>query len=393
MSQELINHSPDLRKLRDDGYEVEVRYNYLVMRNIPYVNATRQIRRGILVSTLNLAGNVTQRPDTHVAMFSGEHPCHKDGSPIAQIQHSSCDQKLGDDLVVNHSFSNKPLDGYSDYYEKMSTYATIISGPAEALDSSVTARTFRVIEPELDRSVFNYLDTASSRAGINSASRKLELRKIAIVGLGGTGSYVLDLVAKTPVREIHIFDRDKFLTHNAFRAPGAPSLEELRKVPAKVAYLADRYSRMHRHIIPHDCDISEFNIGDLKDMDFVFLCLDSGGSKKFIVRKLDEFDVPFVDVGIGVLLVGDALCGIVRTTASTSNKRNHVYTAHRIPFPEYEVENEYSKNIQIADLNALNAALAVIKWKKMFGFYYDFEREHHSTYTIDGNHLSNAEQA
>jgi hypothetical protein len=41
--------------------------------------------------------------------------------------------------------------------------------------------------------------------------KKLELGKIAIIGLGGTGSYVLDLAAKTPVKEIHLFDGDKFL--------------------------------------------------------------------------------------------------------------------------------------------------------------------------------------
>ena len=32
---------------------------------------------------------------------------------------------------------------------------------------------------------------------------------------------------------------------------------------------------------------------------------------------------------------------------------------------------------------------AVIKWKKLFGFYADLEHEHHSAYTIDGNHLTN----
>jgi len=41
----------------------------------------------------------------------------------------------------------------------------------------------------------------------------------------------------------------------------------------------------------------------------------------------------------------------------------------------------------------LNAALAVIKWKKLFGFYFDFEQELSSTYTIDGNHLLNEDQA
>ena len=36
--------------------------------------------------------------------------------------------------------------------------------------------------------------------------------------------------------------------------------------------------------------------------------------------------------------------------------------------------------------------LAVIKWKKLSGFYCDLEREHHSTYTLDGNMLLNEDQ-
>ena len=39
--------------------------------------------------------------------------------------------------------------------------------------------------------------------------------------------------------------------------------------------------------------------------------------------------------------------------------------------------------IQVADLNALNAVLAVIKWKKIRGLprHRDLEREHHCSYT------------
>jgi len=86
--------------------------------------------------------------------------------------------------------------------------------------------------------------------------------------------------------------------------------------------------------------------------------------------------------------VGGALLGILRVTTSTRERRDHV-RAGRIPFTDGAVNNDYSRNIQIADLNALNAALAVIKWKKLFGFYLDLDREHHSTYTIDGNMLTN----
>ncbi len=43
-------------------------------------------------------------------------------------------------------------------------------------------------------------------------------------------------------------------------------------------------------------------------------------------------------------------------------------------------------------MNALNAALAVIRWKKLCGVYADLEGEHHSGYVIDGNHIVNDEQ-
>ena len=104
--------------------------------------------------------------------------------------------------MVNHTFSAKPIDPYSDYHAKMTKYVAILEGPARAIDPAATARTFPVIEPEeavLD-TVFNYIDTASSRAEIDLITRKLMIPKVAIVGLGGTGGYVLDLVAKTPVR-------------------------------------------------------------------------------------------------------------------------------------------------------------------------------------------------
>ncbi|MGB7493085.1 MAG: hypothetical protein WBW05_01660, partial [Candidatus Acidiferrum sp.] len=55
-------------------------------------------------------------------------------------------------------------------------------------------------------------------------------------------------------------------------------------------------------------------------------------------------------------------------------------------------DDDYNRNIQIADLNALNAALAVIKWKKLFGFYRDLKFEHHSQFSIDTNLLLNEDR-
>lgn len=391
MSEELINRSPDLRELRNKGYDIEIRSSgFLLVKDVPYVNSRQEIKRGTLVSNLALTGDITVAPDTHVVHFIGDHPCHANGSEMGQIKNASNEQTLAEGIVIQHTFSAKPTTPYPDYYAKMTAYVAILSGPAQVVDPKVTAQTFPVIQPGKDEETpFNYIDTASSRAGIAAVSSRLKLKKVALVGLGGTGSYVLDLVAKTPVWEIHLYDGDTFFQHNAFRAPGAPSVDELNSKFPKVSHFKNIYSKMHKGIIEHAVYVDEHNVDELRDMDFVFLCLDSGEPKKFIVENLEGYGVSFVDVGMGIDLENEALGGMVRVTTSTPEKRDHFRS--RVSFGGGN-NDDYSQNIQIADLNALNAALAVVKWKKLFGFYRDMKGEHHSLYTIDGNLLVSQEK-
>ena len=201
---------------------------------------------------------------------------------------------------------------------------------------------------------------------------------------------MLDLVAKTPVQEIRLFDDDPFLQHNAFRSPGAPSIDELREAPRKVNYLTGLYSKMHRKIVPHAVPIGADNLHLLEGLSFVFVCIDGGVVKQQIFQKLEALGVSFIDVGMGLELVDDSLGGILRVTTSTPNKREHVYQG-KIDFSSGGVDAIYATNIQVAELNALNAAMAVIKWKKLRGFYRDLDQEHHSMYTTDGNLLTNSE--
>ena len=382
MSQTLVNPSPDVVRLIHEGYEVEIRGAHLLISHVPYVNSAGAVCYGTLVSTLTLNGNVITKPDTHVVHFSGEHPCHRDGSIMREIQHASSNSTLADGIVVNHSFSNKPTSGYANYYEKMSRYVEVISAPARAIDPTATAKTFRVIESKPDDGVFNYLDTNSSRAEIGGISDKLEGYKVGIVGLGGTGSYVLDLVAKSPVEEVHLFDGDVFAQHNAFRAPGAPSVEQLKEPPLKVSYFAEIYSKMRRGIIPHPEFLSASNVALLSGLNFVFICLDKGRVKQEIATFLEAVGASFVDVGMGVHIGENNLLATVRVTASSPSTRG-LFRKH-VSFTDAE-DNVYATNIQIADLNMLNAALAVLRWKKLAGFYQDLENEHHITYSTNVN--------
>jgi hypothetical protein len=394
MSQQLINLSPDLKRLQDEGYEIEIRWNHLLIHSVPYVTSTGEIAKGTLVSDLILAGGITAKPVgglAHVAHFIGDYPCTREGVRISQIQHMSNRSTLAGDIVIDHSFSNKPAAGYTDYHEKMTRYVEIISAHAASIDPSVTACTFKIIEAQEEKSPFVYFDTASSRAGIGAISEKLALPKVAIVGLGGTGSYVLDLLAKTPVQEIHLFDGDIFLQHNAFRSPGAAPLETLKLQPRKVDHFKSIYSQMHKGIIAHEGFISEKNVQNLRGVDFVFLCIDNGIVKRAIIDELLSSKTQFIDVGMGIELIEESgeLVGICRVTTSSISKQNHI--SSRIPLADAQVDHVYGSNIQVADLNALNAALAVIKWKKICGFYQDIEREHNSTYSINVNQLTSDE--
>lgn len=393
MSQKLINLNPDLKQLQDDGHEIEIIGSYLVMKHVPYVNSQRQVKYGVLVSSLSLAGDRTVRPNTHVMLFDGEMPCDQNGQALSKIVNGTATQMIGNGLSTKVSFSSKPACGhYKDYCEKFVTYAGILSHQAQAIIPSATAQTYNVIESIDNDIVFKYLDTASSRAGISEISRKLQQDKIAIIGMGGTGAYVLDFIAKMPVKEIHIYDDDILLSHNAFRSPGCMSAAQLRKKVKKVTHYKRLYSYMHRGIVSHRSKVTRRNVNKLHDCDFVFLCIDDNVARNMIINKLLEYGVPFVDVGMGIEKCNDSLVGQVRTTYCSLVKTDHVHS--RVPMAANEDGDDlYTSNIQTVELNALNAVLAVMKWKKHCGFYVDLEHEHHSIFSIDGNHILNEEIA
>lgn len=396
MSFRPIARSADLGRLLADGFDIAIRANHLVVRRIPYVNSEGQVKLGTLITRLRLANDITRQPDDHTIYFSGDYPCNKDGVEIAGIRNSSGLTTFCEGLTADHQFSAKPQPkgNYDDYYEKIVTYAGLLSGPAQLVDPTVKPNPGGfVAADEGEDSIFCYMDTASPRAEITAITAKLECSKVVIIGMGGTGGYVLDQLAKTPVEQIHIYDGDRFEQHNAFRAPGAASGDELEAEPMKVDYFAGIYGRMHRGIHPHAVYVDGSNIDELRDADFVFICIDDGEARELIIDKLEEFGRSFIDVGMGIYVHEGTLGGIVRTTTSTPEKRDHVRGKKRVSFAKTDDENDYNRNIQVADLNALNAILAVIRWKKLFGFYLDQEREHHSTYAIGGNDITNEDDA
>lgn len=393
MSRLLINRNPELLRLIDEGYDIEIRSGHLLVHSVPYVTSNKQVARGVIVSELSMATpDVLGRPSTHQVHFIGEHPCKADGADLVQIRCESREFKLAEGITAQHWFSNKPKCGhYDSYYEKITSYVRVISSQARALDPSADARTFRTREPIEENSVFLYQDTASSRAGIQRLAARFHQQRIAIVGLGGTGSYTLDLAAKTHVVEIHLFDADVLRPHNAFRFPGAISREVLDREITKVKYLSEHYSTMRRGVLPHEVMIHEGNVMELAEFDYVFLCVDRSDVRQLVLRALTNTGVNVIDVGMGLNLTDDqeSIWGTCRVTASTPSTRDIALA--RVPRADRD-EELYASNIQVADCNCLNAAFAVQKWKRMSGFYLDDHDEYETTFSVNMNQLSRREQ-
>lgn len=390
MSQTLVDHSPDLTRLVQESYDIEIRGSNLLVHHVPFVNSTGTVEYGILISELSTNAERTIKPGRHEMWLVGGVPYDHLGRKVSVVN-SEVPTSFGPGLVAACSMSAKVhSQPPEDYYDKVVNYVGILSSYARGLDPSATHANFPVRESTSDESVFCYHDSFTSRAGLSAVSEKLQKDRVAIVGLGGTGSYTLDLVAKTPVEEIHLYDDDVLYAHNAFRAPGAASLDELRSEPHKVTYFAAKYEAIRRNIFPHPVKVTEGNIGEITSMTFVFLALDAGPTKQMIVKALESANVPFVDSSMGVQRKDDSLRGVLQVTTGSKGRYSHI--SKRISFVDVNA-NEYDWNIQTADLNMMNASMAVIKWKKMRGYYADDKREFNSTYTVTRNQMISGEVA
>ncbi len=382
MQHQPISLSPDLKHLRDEGYEIEIIGGYVCIHHIPYVNAEKEVKLGKLITDLTLdTPTLAGKPKHHTVYFVGEQPCHLTGEPMEEIINSNPNTALTDKITGNYYLSSKPAGGnYENYYDKFTRYITLITVAARSLDPTATARTYQPMDDEDEDGVFQYYDTNSSRANILQLNAKFKTQKIGIIGLGGTGSYTLDFTAKTCVTEIHLFDGDELKVHNAFRMPGAASSDDLQAVVKKVDYFAAKYSKLHKGIKPHVVYVTEETKYLLAGLSFVFICVDKNSVRNAIIQILLAMNIPFIDVGMGVRVIGGQLTGMTRTTTGTPEKNDHL--ANRIATEDTD-ENDYATNVQIAELNAFNAVSAVIKWKKMVGFYQDLRHEFHSTYSIN----------
>lgn len=366
--QELANRNPFIRDLDELGYHIDFVGGYLVIYGLPYLDRNRTLKHGDWVSPVDLsASGVIDPPTNHQAWWNGEQPHNQAGEPL-RMGFAANRIEVSSGYVAGYAFSLKLHDengqnrAYGSFEEKVQTYLAKITAPAMAIYPEATPLAGIRVKAEAQGSPLRFPDTSSARYHLNDVSSLLRGKKVAIIGLGGTGGYILDFIARTHLERIALFDDDKVHVHTIFRIPGF--------IPgaigkAKVEAFAQHYDQWTSAIEPVNERITEANIERLHGFDFVFVSVDDGPARRFIVDWLSSRGIPFLDCGMGLNRSVIGLNGTVRITGvdRAAYERN-VNTAY-LPTGDTK-EDEYRRQAQIAELNALNAAFAVIRFKQHF---------------------------
>ena len=221
---------------------------------------------------------------------------------------------------------------------------------------------------------FKIPNTFEARAALRPVQDRIRDQRIVIIGLGGTGAYVLDLISKTPVADIHLADSDHLNWHNYMRAPGTPTcevIESARKAcPLKVDYYHSKYSSLRYGIHAHPVHLD--NLPVLSEFlskysfDFAFVCIDQlkdtdSPRQDVVYTSLSEADIPFIDSGVSITLEEFAVRGTVTTSAYAAGSMEW---KDAIPNARVEGNMPGYRNVQLPEVNALAASLAVMEWRR-----------------------------
>ncbi len=387
MSNSLISRNEDLSALVKAGYCLNIRGGYLLVEGVPYVNQKGEISKGNIVTSLELAENMTRPPGDHTVWWTGQIPHRISGESMeTYLICGKWDEgyDLGEGITAYSQWSRKPKSGentrgYSNYQEKIETYVQEVGGEAEAKSPGILEAARAGWDPEIESNTrFKYLDTSTYRYGTRGIERRIEDEIVAVIGVGGSGSYLVDILAKTNIKELYLYDDDVMEQHNAFRIAGAARIEELGGVKSKVAWHQERYAAVREEgIYVRKQRINDETLCELGKFTTVFIAVDCLMSRRKIQYKCNELGILHISVGIGLEIEGDnndQLGGMVKIEIQFKAKRPGGAENDSQENRGEEIRQIYG-NVQTVELNMLGAALAITEWKARKGMYRSERKE------------------
>ncbi|MHB8345877.1 MAG: HesA/MoeB/ThiF family protein [Acidiferrobacterales bacterium] len=175
--------------------------------------------------------------------------------------------------------------------------ARVLAQPEEVRVVSVGDRLTVEFDPAAIAEVVGLQFDRQVRAFGASGQRILEGLRVAIVGLGGTGSLVAQQLVHLGVRNFILVDPDDLEVTNLNRVVGAtPEDIGLSKVDVAQRYLKRFASTVT--VRPVVGDVVRTSVARrLVDADVILCCTDTHGSRSVVQQLAYQFLIPCIDVG------------------------------------------------------------------------------------------------
>ena len=372
MSPTPTNHEAQLAEVLQAGFDCGVEDDTLTVGPIPYRLSGGGIGHGSLICHLDRNGGDIAPPTDHTAAWIGDEvPHRRDGRPMDRliIDQSRNTWSNGETSIC--VMSRRGPEPYPNYGQKMLTYARLIA--REAVVDWRASSPGVVAVKDVNHLVDH--ETGLNRARVGHLNALLARENIAVIGAGGTGGHIVDLVSKSNVQQIDIYDPDYVSAHTQLRWPGIVERRIVEEETNKAEYLAALYARRtNRNILGHPFAIDKDTLTYLNEKTMVFVAIDKGPARREVLTGLAGMGLNFIDCGID--LQGNdgpltASLRIIRCQAEQSPEKRSELAVLAPGGANVAEDDPYAQNIQTGEMNSLNAALAVIAWKQGIGFYRD----------------------
>lgn len=207
--------------------------------------------------------------------------------------------------------------------------------------------------------------------------------KVGVVGCSGTGSPVIEQLARLGIGELVLVDPDKIETKNLNRILNATA-KDAEEEAYKVDSLKKAIDKMklNTRVKVFSCDVYEESvIRELADCNFLFGCVDSVDARHLLNRISSFYIAPYIDLGVKLEADGkggiDKVCGAVHyiQPGKSSLLSRKVYSIQdyqsamlrKTDINEYNklLESKYIKGIEevgspaVISVNMLCASIAV----------------------------------
>ncbi len=170
----------------------------------------------------------------------------------------------------------------------------------------------RVVEfdPEVEKASASTIYDRQIRAFGSDGQRILHTLRVAVVGLGGTGSIAVQQLVHLGVRSFILIDPDNLELTNLNRVVGAFADDVGRSKCEVAAHYVQQFSP-GAEVQQVNCDIVHASVArHLVDVDVIFCCTDSHGSRSVVQQVAYQYLIPCIDIGSSITTTEGEVTGI-----------------------------------------------------------------------------------